>query len=265
MRARHLIAASLFLAVLGFESVQGQEPPGPRKTPVEKAAAPAPLERWEIDQRACRTAYAAAKLGTDLWKEGDYKGTFRLYQGTLMGLGPMLDHRPRLAAFVREQLDVARGMESERGAFVLREALDAIQADTAEALMMVLPKKPALWERLGGEKNVKAIVHDFLAAAMKDPKVNFSRDGKYKLTEKQIASLEEHMVELISEISAGPLRYEGRHILKVHIDMKITDAEFDAFVGHVADSMKKYKVREKETEEILSYLKNAKVFIVVGK
>ena len=43
------------------------------------------------------------------------------------------------------------------------------------------PGPKTLWDRLGGEAGVSKVVDDFVAAAATDPKVDFSRGGKYKL------------------------------------------------------------------------------------
>src|SRR5207247_3415391 len=61
-----------------------------------------------------------------------------------------------------------------------------------------------LWDRLGGEKAVRAVVHDFVIAAATDPKVNFFRDGKFKFTGKDVENLEQLLVELISATTGGP-------------------------------------------------------------
>src|SRR5262249_29648686 len=41
------------------------------------------------------------------------------------------------------------------------------------------PSGTKLWDKLGGEANVKKVVDDFVATAGTDPKVDFSRAGKY--------------------------------------------------------------------------------------
>ena len=44
-------------------------------------------------------------------------------------------------------------------------------------------KEMTLWDRLGGETNVKKVVHQFVLAAASDPKVDFTRGGKFKILE----------------------------------------------------------------------------------
>jgi hemoglobin len=254
MRVRMLIVACVWACGLAASA----QPPA--KKPVEKAA---PLDRAELDRRAARAAYDTAKLGSDLWA-ANQEATLRLYQGSLMALQPMLDHRPKLAAYVKECLELAETMTAVKGAFILRDALDAIQKDCwqAPAAAPVVPKKATLWTRLGGEKTVKAVVRDTVEAAMKDPKVNFSRGGKYKFDDKRTAALEENIVDFMSSVLRGPLEYTGRDVSRVHRPMKITGAEYDAFVGHFAAALKKNKVAQADADELLRILAGAKVVFV---
>src|SRR5207245_7081816 len=53
----------------------------------------------------------------------------------------------------------------------------------------------SLWDRLGGEKNVRKVVDDLVALAAKDPKVNFDRNGKYPFDPVKLADFKEQMVD----------------------------------------------------------------------
>ena len=123
------------------------------------------------------------------------------------------------------------------------------------------PKK-ALWDRLGGEKAVRAVVHDFVVMAATDEKVNFFRDGKYKLDDKGVQHLEQLLVELVSDTSGGPLKYTGRDMKKSHAGMKITDAEFDALAGDLIAVLKKYKVPKAEMDELVGIVASTRKDIV---
>lgn len=240
-------------------SVQKKYPDKSAKQPPARSEKLPPLSRAEVDKAASRAAYNAIKLGIELWKNENYEGTFRLYQGTLIGLEGMLDHHPELVKEIRERLDVVKTMTPEEGAFQLRTVLDRLQLVTMGS--SVSPRKP-LWDRLGGEKNVKLIVHDLLAAAIKDPKVNFSRGGKYKPGDKLVARIEEHMVELFSEFVRGPLEYTGRNVIKTHTGMNITGAEFDAFLGHLVNALKKNNVADSDAAELLLEVNGLKDFFI---
>src|SRR5262249_8522177 len=156
------------------------------------------------------------------------------YQGALLALDPMLEHRPALQRAVRAGLKKARAEPTAgQQAFALRAVLDE--------LLRTLPKPlPPLWERLGGEKAVRAVVRDFLGRAAKDPKVSFDRGGAFPLDARAVAALEQRLVELVSAFGGGPLAYKGRDMKAAHAGMGITDAEFDALAGHLAASLKAF-------------------------
>ncbi|HEX4610016.1 MAG TPA: group 1 truncated hemoglobin [Urbifossiella sp.] len=241
MRARATVAVWLFTVSAGLALAQ----PGP-----------GPLDRVEQDKRTAVVAYQSVLIGSDLYNRKNFEGCYRLYQGTLLAVQPMIDHRPDLSAFVKHQLDKAALMQPADGAFELRKALDAVQAETAETL-----KKP-LWERLGGEKTVRVVVKDFLAAAVADPKVNFTRDGKYKLDEKGMAKLEQSIVELLSQVTGGPLKYSGKDLQTIHTGMKVTEAEFNAMIIKLAVTAEKHGLKQGEMVDLVKVVAASRPFIV---
>jgi hemoglobin len=221
-----------------------------------------PLPRAELDKRIKKAAYDAAVAGTEIYNTGGQEGCYRFYEGTLLALWPMLDHNPELAKTVADKLAKAKGMAkySEK-AFALREAIDILMGvppATAGA------KKP-LWDRLGGEPAVKAVVHDFVMAAATDPKVNFFRDGMYKLDAAGVAKLERLLVELISAVTGGPLKYTGRDMKTSHAGMKITEEEFGALAGDLIATLKKFKVPQAEIDELVGIVATTKGDIVEVK
>lgn len=235
-----------------------------------------PLERTELDKRVVDAVYQTALLGTDIYNKGKHDECFRLYQGALAALQPLLDHRPALMRSVRDRMDKAKAMKPSEGAFLLREALDEIQTEIApssrsDGKVESPPpaKKSTLWDRLGGEKTVRAIVKDFLKAAAEDKRVNYFRDGKIKLDGKAHAQMEERFVELVSLFAGGPLDYgkgeKPRTLKDAHAGMKITDAEFDALLDVLRRTLESHKVGKAEADEMLKHFAATRVVIVEEK
>lgn len=239
---------------------------------VRAAEGPRPLDRTELDRRVVRIVYEAALLGTDVFNDKKHDECYRLYQGTLLAVVPLLDHRPKLVASVKDKLDKAKGMKAAEGAFVLRDALDEIQNEIApnpkaepKTDPKVEPKKTTLWERLGGETGVTKVINDLLVVAIEDPKVNLLRDGKYKLDAKGTAHLKKMLLEMVSEVTGGPLKYSGKDMKSAHAGMKITAEEFDAFAALMADTLKKNKVAQADIDELMKIVGATKASIVEGK
>ena len=260
MRARTAVAVWLFAVSAGLAVAQ-----------------PGPLDRAEQDRRTARVVHDSALLGSELFNKGNHEGCFRLYQGTLLAVQPMLDHRPKLALFVKEQLERSAAMPAAVGAFELRKALDAVQQETAQALIPAkepAPKEPtmpvpvpttkagALWERLGGEKVVRQAVKEFVAAVTVNPKVNFTRNGKFKLDDAAKARLEQGLVELVSESAGGPLKYTGKDVAAVHAGMKITRDEFSAMQVDLLRVLTKYNLQQREMIDAMELLGKTRDVIV---
>src|SRR5215831_1055584 len=109
----------------------------------------------------------------------------------------------------------------------------------------------SLWDRLGGAKNVAKIVADFQKSAGADPKVNASRGGKFKLDEAGKKERERLIVEFLSSVTGGPLKYSGRSMKDSHQGLGITNAEFDAAAGHFKMALEKNGVAPADVTEAM--------------
>jgi hemoglobin len=137
----------------------------------------------------------------------------------------------------------------------------ATKPDVVDATAAPPPGK-MLWDRLGGTDIITKMVQDFVMKAAHDPKVNFTRDGKYNLDDKGIAKLEKLVLELISSVTGGPLKYTGRDMKTVHTGMKITEAEFNAMAADLVDVLKDNKVGQDEIDDLIRIIASTKKEIV---
>lgn len=227
----------------------------PKGSPAK--AATKVLDRDELDRRIARIVYDAAVVGTQLWDMKNYEGTFRLYQGTVAAVQPMLDSHPKLAAHALEALRRSANMQATEGAFVLREVLDAIQKETAVALI-----PPPLWERIGGEKVVRAVVKDFLATAAKNKRVNLTR-GTFKPEAKELEKLEQALVEALSAQTGGTLKpTAGMGLKEVLAGSKLTDGDYVWLQIDLTAALDKNKVPDTEGKELSDAFRKLKSQVV---
>ena len=137
--------------------------------------------------------------------------------------------------------------------------------------------KLALFERLGGEKGITAIVDDFTPRVLQDPRVNwprkdvksafsfFSKSGKsipWDATEGNVANLKKHLVQFLVLATGGPVHYDGKEIKQAHAGMKIGNPEFEAALGDLKASLDRLKVPNKEQKELLSIIESTRPQIV---
>jgi hemoglobin len=256
--------------------------PGPTGTAQAQDKKPNkdPLVRTELDKRVFAVLGRVINEGAALYNPParDRAGCYRLYQGALLALQPLLDHRPDLKDAIDDGIAAAE-KQTDAGdrAFTLRGVIDRIRAEVKDRKPKdKMPddkqpddKKPrdkqTLWERLGGEKNVRKIVDDFVELAAEDAKVDFSRGGKYKLTEKQLADFKKSLVEFISMATRGPLKYTGKDMKEAHKGMGITDAQFDALAADLKKALDKNGVEANPREALLALVETTRKAIVQKK
>jgi truncated hemoglobin YjbI len=139
----------------------------------------------------------------------------------------------------------------------------------------VMPGGPAgpaatktLYERLGGEPAIRAVVDDFVARLAENPKVNVTRKGtpkEWNPTPENVAKLKKGLVDLIGMVTGGPQKYTGRSMKEVHAGMQITQAEFDAAGADLKATLNKFKVPAKEQDELMKIVGSTAPDIVEKK
>lgn len=190
-----------------------------------------------LNKRAHEVLFKVLCDGVDLFNEGKPAAAYYFFQGAVTALGPALDHRPELQKALQEGLDEARPLtRSASQAKVLHAVLMAAWEKTGETLPRPVERVvggKTLWKRMGGEEGVTKIIDEFVNEALKDKKVNFTRDGKYAMTPEQVKRLKRRFVLLASHLSKGPHQWDGKTMKAIHEGMKITDDEFKALRAHL--------------------------------
>jgi len=139
--------------------------------------------------------------------------------------------------------------------------------------------KLSLFDRLGGEQGVAAIVDDFLQRALEDPRVNWQRHsvkkGGFSIhagesvtwndKKDNVDRLKLHMVQFLALATGGPAHYDGKEIKLAHQDMHIQNPEFDAALGDLKATLDKLKVPNKEQKELLSIVESTRPLIVTER
>ena len=144
-------------------------------------------------------------------------------------------------------------------------AVPMAPAEEPEVELSPAPAGPTLYERLGGETAIRAVVDDFVARAAADPAVNFTRKGtprEWQATPENIETLKKHLVTMIIEAGKGPQKYTGRPMKEVHQGMGITSAEYDAIASDLKASMDALSVPLVEQIELLAIVSGLRSDIV---
>jgi hemoglobin len=137
-------------------------------------------------------------------------------------------------------------------------------------------EKLSLYDRLGAEAGISNLVADFLPRAMEDPRVNWDRKGvrhgglslnsgklvTWNPTPRNVALLQQHLVQFLALATGGPAHYEGKEMESTHANMHISNAEFDATLGDLKSSLDKLQVPNKEQKELLAIIESTRPLIV---
>jgi hemoglobin len=131
-------------------------------------------------------------------------------------------------------------------ALTLHTGMEATQAAAARTL----------YERLGGQAAIIAVVDDFVARVAADNRINhfFARSDATRVKAK--------LVEQICAGTGGPCTYTGRDMKSVHAGRGIGEKDWDATIQDLKAALAKFKVPRKEQKELLAILAPTKGDIV---
>src|SRR5262249_49527450 len=94
-----------------------------------EVAAP-PSQAKDLDAALYRTLRDVINRGVDLYRRDDHAACYRLYEGSLMTMKPLLEQRPGLQKEIDRRLEGARRDPLMwRRAFTLRSALDKVREE----------------------------------------------------------------------------------------------------------------------------------------
>ncbi len=130
-------------------------------------------------------------------------------------------------------------------------ALLAVGPASAQTMM-----HKSLYERLGGIDAIRAVVDDFVGNVAADKRIN-----KF-FANADITRLKRNLVDQICQGTGGPCVYTGRGMKETHAGMGIRSRHFNALVGDLGKTLKKFKVPAPEQRELVAILAPMKKDIV---
>jgi hemoglobin len=116
-----------------------------------------------------------------------------------------------------------------------------------------------LYERLGGHDAITAVVNNLLPRLMGDKLLGrfwAHRGADGIAREKQL------LVDYLSASAGGPTYYTGRAMKLSHVGMRIDEADWQAFLGHLKATLDAFKVPAQERSEALAFIESTKADIV---
>jgi hemoglobin len=122
--------------------------------------------------------------------------------------------------------------------------------------------QPSLYKRLGGYDAIAAVTDDFLGRLATDKQLARFFAGH---SQDSLTRIRQHIVDQLCAATGGPCAYTGRDMKTAHKGMGITDADWTAAVNDLVATLDKFKVPDREKNELLGALSGLKNDIVEKK
>ena len=141
-------------------------------------------------------------------------------------------------------------------------AVMVVMAGTATQTARAQVTQPSLYERLGGAYSIATVVDDFIerllvnATLNANPAINEARRRVPK------AGLKFHVTALVCAATGGTCAYTGRPMKESHEKLNISQAEWDAMVTDFKATLDKFKVPQREQQELITIVDSTKNDIV---
>jgi len=116
-----------------------------------------------------------------------------------------------------------------------------------------------LYKRLGGYDAIAAVTDDFVGRLATDPQL--SRFFKGHSTD-SLKRIRQHIVDFLCVATGGPCVYTGRDMKTAHTGLGITEDDWNLSVKHLNETLDKFKVPDRERNEVLTAISGLKGDIV---
>lgn len=115
-------------------------------------------------------------------------------------------------------------------------------------LRIAAQEEPSLYDRLGGEEAVGALVDEMIKNVAADERIN------HFFANADLTRVRTLLVELLCQATGGPCTYTGRSMREAHAGLGISDADFKALAEDLTRAMNTLSLPLKESAELLALL-----------
>ncbi len=126
----------------------------------------------------------------------------------------------------------------------------------------------SLYERLGGDFAIAAVVDRFSDQLLKNPKiVNANPQLKEWHTEKykaRLPGLKFLRTLWVCAVAGGPFQYTGKPLKDAHFDLHIPAEVFDEVAAELGHALDHFKVPQREKDEALAAFNAQKPDVTAG-
>jgi len=124
-------------------------------------------------------------------------------------------------------------------------------------------KEKSLYDRLGGVYAIATVVDDFIERLLVNDVLNANPAIKEARERVPKAGLKFRVTEMVCMATGGAQKYTGRSMKESHKHLNISEKEWDAMAAEFKVSLDKFKVPEKEQNELFAIVGTTKADIVM--
>ncbi|MCH4551578.1 MULTISPECIES: group I truncated hemoglobin [Aestuariibaculum] len=119
----------------------------------------------------------------------------------------------------------------------------------------------SLYERLGGNDGISAIVRRAISIHMENPDIN-ARFLPYKERPEYFETVVQHSINFFNSGSGGPAVYEGRDMETAHRGMNISPKEYMCAIDDIFIALDEHKIDDDTKKDVLAVLWSLKGMII---
>lgn len=142
--------------------------------------------------------------------------------------------------------------------------LIAILLNCSPVKAQEMKSEKSLYERLGGTYAIATVVDDLIERLLVNDILNANPAIKEARDRVPKAGLKFRLTAMVCQATGGPEIYKGRSMYEAHKHLNITEKEWEAMASDFKMSLDKFKVPEKEQQEIFDILGSTKKDIVLS-
>jgi len=103
-----------------------------------------------------------------------------------------------------------------------------------------------LYDRLGGEDAIAAVVDSFYDRVLGDERV------EHYFEETDMSALRAHQTQFLSSVTGGPVEYDGQDLETAHEHLGIDVRDFKIVANHLDEALAEFDVSEDDRKTVIA-------------
>jgi hemoglobin len=109
-----------------------------------------------------------------------------------------------------------------------------------------MSSEQTLYERLGGEGAISAVVDAFYERVLADERL------APLFEDADVDSLRAHQTQFLSSVTGGPVEYTGDDMRTAHSHLDVTAEQFGLVAAHLREALEAFDVAEEDVDDVMT-------------